>query len=97
MYSAEVEQAIMRFPGIRDCAVIGLPDEKWGEAVNAVVQVDAAAAVDLDALRVFVRGDLGGVKAPKHFEVWADLPRSKVGKVLQAEIRAALLALKPKK
>ncbi|MDF2442085.1 MAG: hypothetical protein JWR01_288 [Subtercola sp.] len=92
VYSAEVEQSIMRFPGIRDCAVIGLPDEKWGEAVSAVVQVDAAATVDLDALRVFVRGDLGGVKAPKHIEAWADLPRSKVGKVLKAEIKATLLA-----
>ncbi|WP_308467075.1 AMP-binding protein [Rathayibacter soli] len=91
VYSAEVEQSIMRFPGVRDCAVVGLPDDKWGEQVTAVVQPDADARVDTEQLRLFVRGELGSVKAPKQIEVWANLPRSKVGKVLKSEIKATLL------
>ena len=48
--------------------------------------------MDVEALTAFVKQRIGSVKAPKQIEVWADLPRSKVGKVLKAEVRAALLA-----
>jgi fatty-acyl-CoA synthase len=92
VYSAEVEQSIMRFPGVRDCAVIGLPDEKWGEHVTAVIQVDSDHPVSTEELRQFVKSEIGSVKAPKHIEIWPDLPRSKVGKVLKTEIKSALLA-----
>ena len=91
VYSTEVEQALMQHPDVQDCAVIGLPDEKWGERVTAVVQLRAGAAVRTDELRAFARERLGGVKAPKQVEVWPDLPRSKVGKVLKREIRDSLL------
>jgi fatty-acyl-CoA synthase len=68
--------------------VIGLPDEKWGERVVAVVQ--ATSALDADELTAFVKKRIGSVKAPKQIEVWPDLPRSKVGKVLKTEIKDAL-------
>lgn len=90
VYSAEVEQAIMRYPGVRDCAVVGLPDAKWGEQVSAVVQADPSVPVDVAALRAFVKSELGSVKTPKRIEVWTELPRSKVGKVLKAEIKAGM-------
>ena len=77
---------------IQDCAVIGLPDEKWGERVAAVVQPRAGRTVDVAAVSAFVKQRLGSVKAPKQIEVWDDLPRSKVGKVLKSEIRARMLA-----
>lgn len=77
VYSAEVEQAIMRYPSVRDCAVVGLPDAKWGEKVTAVVHVDPDAPVDVESLRLFVKAQLGSVKTPKQIEVWADLPRSR--------------------
>jgi acyl-CoA synthetase (AMP-forming)/AMP-acid ligase II len=91
VYSAEVERAIMAHPGVQDCAVIGLPDEKWGERVVAVLQ--ALPGVELDAAEVqaFVKGRIGSVKAPKQVEVWADLPRSKIGKVLKPDVRARML------
>jgi acyl-CoA synthetase (AMP-forming)/AMP-acid ligase II len=92
IYSAEVEQAVMEFPQVQDCGVVGLPDEKWGERVTAVVQAGAGEEIDLDELRSFVRARLGGVKTPKQFEIWPDLPRSRVGKVLKREIREHLLA-----
>jgi acyl-CoA synthetase (AMP-forming)/AMP-acid ligase II len=91
VYSAEVEQALMVHPAVQDCAVVGLPDDKWGERVVAVVQVRQGADVDPAEVRAFVKARIGGVKAPKEVLVWDDLPRSKVGKVVKPEIRAQLL------
>ncbi len=90
VYSAEVEQALMAHDAVRDCAVIGLPDEKWGERVTAVIQVQPDAEVDVDDLIAFVKQRIGSVKAPKQIEIWADLPRSTIGKVLKTEIRVIL-------
>ncbi len=92
VYSAEVEQVLLAHPAVRDCAVIGLPDEKWGERVTAVLQLRPGHAVTADDVGAFARERLGGVKAPKQVEVWPDLPRSKVGKVLKPEIKARLRA-----
>jgi acyl-CoA synthetase (AMP-forming)/AMP-acid ligase II len=92
VYSAEVEQALLAHPAVQDCAVIGLPDPKWGEQVTAVVQLHAGHAADEAELRAFARERVGSVKAPKQVEVWADLPRSAVGKVLKKEVRFRLLA-----
>lgn len=92
VYSAEVEQALLAHPAVRDCAVIGLADPKWGERVTAVVQLRPGSAVSADDLRGFVKEHIGGVKAPKQVEIWPDLPRSKVGKVLKTEVKARLSA-----
>ena len=91
VYSTEVEQALMQHPAVADCAVIGLPDDTWGERVTAVVQLRPGQSVDGPTLSAFVKERLGSVKAPKQVEVWPDLPRSKVGKVLKSEIRGVLL------
>ena len=91
VYSAEVEQALMQHPAIHEAAVVGLPDDKWGEQVTAVVQLSADRTIDVDEVAAFVKARLGSVKTPKQILVWADLPRSKVGKVLKGEIRAELL------
>ncbi|OXM67600.1 AMP-binding protein [Amycolatopsis vastitatis] len=91
VYSAEVEQALMSHPAVRDCAVVGLPHEKWGEQVTAVVQFHSGRGVAAAELREFAKDLLGSVKAPKEVLVWPDLPRSKVGKVLKGEVKARLL------
>lgn len=87
IYPAEVEQAIMAYPEVQDCAVIGVPDDKWGEAVVAVVEPRAGATIDTDALMAAAREALGPVKTPKAIEVVEMLPRSNAGKVLRAELR----------
>jgi acyl-CoA synthetase (AMP-forming)/AMP-acid ligase II len=91
VYSVEVEQALMAYPGVQDCGVIGLPDEKWGERVVAVVQSRADSQIAADELTAFVKARLGSVKTPKEIVVWPDLPRSKLGKVLKNEIKQQLL------
>jgi fatty-acyl-CoA synthase len=90
VYSAEVEQALMAHHAVRDCAVIGLPDEKWGERVTAIVQLHPGTELDADELIAFVKNRIGSVKAPKQIEIWPDLPRSTVGKILKTDIRTTL-------
>ncbi|GAA1541595.1 AMP-binding protein [Kribbella lupini] len=92
VYSAEVEQALMTYPAIQDCAVVGLPDEKWGERVTAVLQLHPGLTVSESEVRNYVKSRLGSVKTPKQVVVWTELPRSKVGKVLKAEVKAILLS-----
>jgi acyl-CoA synthetase (AMP-forming)/AMP-acid ligase II len=71
---------------------VGLPDETWGERVTAVVTLRPGADADAEAMRAFARERLGGVKAPKQVQVWPDLPRSRVGKILKTEVKSALVA-----
>jgi fatty-acyl-CoA synthase len=91
VYSVEVEQALMEHPAVQDCAVIGLPDEKWGERVTAVLQLQPGKLASGADLMAFAKARIGSVKTPKQVEIWPDLPRSKVGKVLKTEIRRQLL------
>lgn len=88
VYSIEVENALRAHEAVQDCAVIGLADEKWGERIVAVVQPRAGQSIDATALAAFVKQRIGSVKTPKQIEVWDNLPRSKVGKVLKSDIRA---------
>jgi acyl-CoA synthetase (AMP-forming)/AMP-acid ligase II len=97
VYSAEVEQALMAHPAVRDCGVVGLPDEKWGERVVAVVQPQADAELSEAELVAFAKERIGSVKAPKQVYVWPDLPRSTVRKVLKTTIRKRLHRLRSKK
>lgn len=90
VYSTEVEQAVMQHRAVADCAVVGLPDEKWGERVVVVLQLRPGQTLDPDELRAFVKARIGSVKTPKQVEVWEDLPRSKVGKVLKTDIKRTL-------
>jgi acyl-CoA synthetase (AMP-forming)/AMP-acid ligase II len=86
VYPSEVEQVIWAHPAVRDCAVIGVPDEKWGERVTAVVELKVGAHVEPEELIARCRAELGAVKTPKEI-VYRDLPRSAVGKVLKRDLR----------
>jgi acyl-CoA synthetase (AMP-forming)/AMP-acid ligase II len=87
VYPNEIEQVLMAHPAVQDCAVIGVPDEKWGEAIKAVVQLRPNSTASADELIGLVKTRLGGVKAPKSIDFLDSLPRSPVGKVLKAELR----------
>jgi fatty-acyl-CoA synthase len=87
VFPLEVEQVLVSHPAVQDCAVIGVPDEKWGEAVTAVIELAPGARVASEELIQLCRRKLGPVMAPKHVEFIDALPRSAVGKVLKRELR----------
>ena len=85
VYPVEVENVLMTHPGVADVAVIGVPDERWGEAVKAVVV--AAAPLSEGDLIGFARQRLAGFKLPKTVDFVAALPRTPSGKVLKRALR----------
>jgi acyl-CoA synthetase (AMP-forming)/AMP-acid ligase II len=87
VYPSEVEQVIWSHPAVQDCAVIGVPDAQWGEAVKAVVELNAGQQVSADELIALCKDRLGSVKAPKTVDFVDSLPRSPVGKVLKKDLR----------
>ena len=87
IYPSEIEQVLWRHPAVLDCAVVGVPDAKWGEAVKAVVEFKSGQSATETELKDHCRATLGGLKTPKTIEAWESLPRSSVGKVLKREIR----------
>jgi acyl-CoA synthetase (AMP-forming)/AMP-acid ligase II len=86
VFPSEIEAVIHTFPEVNDCAVIGLPDPKWGEAVTAVIESKADRTIDEAAVLAACRERLGPVKTPKRIVV-RELPRSAAGKVLKRQLR----------
>ena len=75
---------------VYECAVFGMPDEKWGEAVHAAVQLHPGVTCEAETLIAHVKHALGSVHAPKKIHFLEQLPRSSVGKVLKTAIRELL-------
>jgi long-chain acyl-CoA synthetase len=90
VYSIEVENAVMQIPAIRQCAVIGVPHERWGEAVHAIVVPHEGASIDAADVIAVTRRHLAPFKVPKSVTIRAEpLPLSPAGKVLKRDLRAA--------
>lgn len=87
IYSAEVENALAKHPAVAACAVIGLPDQQWGERVHAVVVLAPQAHVTIDELREFCRQHIAGFKIPRTVEFVDALPVSAAGKILKRQLR----------
>jgi len=88
VYPAEVENALFGHPAIADVAVIGVPDDKWGEAVKAVVVLKSGKELDREDVLRFARARIAGFKLPRSFDVIDQLPRNASGKILRRELRA---------
>lgn len=87
VYSAEVENAIAQHPAVATCAVIGVPDPRWGEAVHAVVVCKSGAAVSAEEIKAHCRTLIAGYKCPRSVELRDALPLSGAGKVLKTVLR----------
>jgi fatty-acyl-CoA synthase len=90
IYPAEVEGALYKHEAIAEVAVIGLPDEKWGEAVTAVVVLHADQEMTIEELREFAETFLARYKLPSRLHIVEALPRNPAGKVLKFELKALL-------
>jgi long-chain acyl-CoA synthetase len=89
IYPAEVESALFGHPAVADVAVIGVPDERWGEAVKAVVVKKVGADVTPGELITWARERIAGYKLPKSVDFIDALPRNPTGKILKRELRKA--------
>ena len=86
IYPAEVENELMAHSSIIDCAVIGVPDDKWGEAVLAVIVIEPSDFSEIE-VKAFLKSRLAGFKVPKGFKIVDALPRNAAGKVTKGELR----------
>ena len=91
VYPSDVEVVLSAHPAVADCTVVGIPDDRWGEAVHAAVQWRAGMQVPAEELLSLIKRELGSVKTPKHIHVFDALPRSAVGKVLKPAVRESIL------
>lgn len=87
VYPLEVEHTLASCPGVKEAAVVGLADEKWGEVVAAVVAVDESASVTEASLAAFCSARIGKYKVPKRFLLVRELPTTAVGKLDKKRIK----------
>ena len=87
VYCGEVEACVMELPEVSECAVIGVPDEKWGEAVKAIVVFRNGESLKEEAIIAHCKARLGGVKSPKSVEFWQEIPKTPAAKTDKKTIR----------
>jgi long-chain acyl-CoA synthetase len=87
VYSVELEQVLCAHPAVHECAVFGIPDEKWGESIKAAVVLKQNNSVTEDEILSFVRQKLANYKVPKSIDFLPELPKSGAGKILKRKLR----------
>ena len=87
IYPAEIEAVLHKMPGVADCAVFGIPDEEYGEAVYAVVQQQPGATMSEGDVKAYLRSHVSGFKVPKAVAFHAELPREDLGKIFKRKLR----------
>lgn len=87
IYPAVIEAALVAHPDVVDAAVFGIPDERWGESLLAVVEPRRGATLDAATVQAWCRARLADYKTPRRVEFVAELPRDPNGKVLKRQLR----------
>ena len=88
IYSPEIERVLAEHPAVMEVAVIGVPDDRWGEVVKAVVSLKPDTSATEDELIAYCREHLAHFKCPRSVDVIEALPRNPTGKILKRELRA---------
>jgi long-chain acyl-CoA synthetase len=88
IYPAEIEAALALMPGVRDCAVFGVPDEEFGEALAAAVQTEPGTSLQVEQVKGYLAGRIAGYKLPRVVTFHAELPREDSGKIFKRLLRA---------
>src|SRR5262245_12841857 len=88
IYPAEIEAALLAVPGVHDCAVFGIPDAEYGEALCAYIEPEPGSTLSARAVRAFLSDKLARYKVPKVIEFHRDLPREDSGKIFKRKLRA---------
>jgi len=88
VYPVEIEATLRHLDKIQDVAVIGVPDEKWGESVKAVVVAKPGTDLTEEEIINFAKEKMAGFKVPKSVDFVAEIPRSLTGKILKKDLRA---------
>jgi long-chain acyl-CoA synthetase len=87
VYPIEVENVVAQHPAVADVAVIGVPDDTWGETVKAIVVAAEGESIDPDELMEWTRERIAGFKRPRSVDVVDELPRNASGKILKKDLR----------
>jgi fatty-acyl-CoA synthase len=87
VYPREIEELLFRLPGVKDAAVVGVPDPYWGEAGKAFLVLHDGVRLDPDAIIAACKEKLAGYKVPRHVAAIEVLPRNAAGKVLKTDLR----------
>jgi long-chain acyl-CoA synthetase len=87
IYPAEIEGVLHRMTGVADCAVFGVPDDEYGEAVHACVQAQPGVSLSEEDVKVYLRDHLSGYKVPRSIDFRVELPREDSGKIFKRKLR----------
>ena len=87
IYPAEIEAVLHAIQGVQDCAVFGIPDQEFGEALMAVVEPQPGVSLDVADIRAHLKASLADYKVPRHVEIRAELPREDSGKIFKRRLR----------
>ena len=92
VFPTEIENVLAEHPAVHEVSVFGLPDQVWGDRIEAVVSLKPQQVVSTEALKDFCRDKIANFKIPKHIEIWDELPKGATGKILKRAVIDSMAA-----